>query len=148
MKYSAVYAENTICVAAQKFEQLFGEIASPSDLNLTILLPAKNLRGRYLTIFRGRAAARGVATRARRGAIAEPWLFGQLAEIEGPDRKKWLTGRLRNVLMIPMMCCATSGSNNWLRKSMPPDEVLFPRPDGVSAPYSLEQVLKYLLNLV
>ena len=45
------------------------------------------LQGRCLTIFRGRAAARGVATRARRGAIAEPWLFGQLAEIEGPDRK-------------------------------------------------------------
>ena len=92
------------------------------------------LQGRYLTIFCGRAAARRVATRARRSAIAEPWLFGQLAEIEGPDRKKWLTGAMRNVLTIPMMCCATSGSKNWARKSTDPYEVLKWPADGVSAP--------------
>ena len=35
-----------------------------------------------------------------------------------------------------MMCCATSGSKKWLRKSMPPDGVLYSLPDGVSALYS------------
>ena len=71
----------------------------------------------------------------RRSAIAEPWLSGQLAEIEGSDRKKWLTGATRNVLTIPMMCCATSGSKNWARKSIDPDEVLKFLADGVSALY-------------
>ena len=71
---------------------------------------------------RGRARARASSRpRAQPGAIAGCCLWRQLAKIEGPDRKKWLTGPLGNLTMIPMMCCATSGGKNWARKSSTAD---------------------------
>ena len=44
--------------------------------------------------------------------------FGRhVAEIEGPDRKMWLTSLTRLFTIFLVMCCAACGSKNWLTKN-------------------------------
>ena len=54
-----------------------------------------------------------------------------VAGIEGPDRKMWLTGATRLVNICSVLCCATSGSKNWLMNNSVQDCTLVAGPDGV-----------------